>query len=106
MGLTERSVCASAASLGDSAEEEEDEEGSEVGRVMEDGNLTEQQLGLQQAEERLYRDYIHRLVKVRAGGVPHDRPEGWARRETCRIIMSGCPSLPPGGACRCRRRCC
>ena len=33
---------------------------------MVDGNLTEQQLGLQQAEERLYRDYIHRLVKVRA----------------------------------------
>ncbi|KAG7257853.1 hypothetical protein CRUP_007426 [Coryphaenoides rupestris] len=47
------------ASLGDAAEEE----GSEVGGVMEDGNMTEQQLGLQQAEERLYRDYIHRLVK-------------------------------------------
>ncbi|CAL8255321.1 unnamed protein product [Merluccius merluccius] len=43
--------------LGDSPEER-----SEVG-VMEDGSLTEQQLGLQQAEERLYRDYIHRLVK-------------------------------------------
>lgn len=27
--------------------------------------LTEQQLGLRQAEERLYRDYIHRLLKVR-----------------------------------------
>ncbi|KAM4629544.1 terminal uridylyltransferase 4 [Polymixia lowei] len=35
----------------------------EVGAVMEEGVLTEQQLGLRQAEERLYRDYIHRLVK-------------------------------------------
>lgn len=31
---------------------------------VEDGHITEQQLGLRQAEERLYRDYIHRLVKV------------------------------------------
>ncbi|XP_074524138.1 terminal uridylyltransferase 4 isoform X2 [Halichoeres trimaculatus] len=30
---------------------------------VEDGPLTEQQLGLRQAEERLYRDYIHRLLK-------------------------------------------
>ncbi|XP_061154095.1 terminal uridylyltransferase 4 isoform X1 [Syngnathus typhle] len=28
-----------------------------------EGSLTEQQLGLRQAEERLYRDYIHRLLK-------------------------------------------
>lgn len=36
-------------------------------RAEEDeGSLTsEQQLGLRQAEERLRRDYIHRLVKVR-----------------------------------------
>uniref|UniRef100_UPI003AAA676E terminal uridylyltransferase 4 isoform X1 n=1 Tax=Centroberyx gerrardi TaxID=166262 RepID=UPI003AAA676E len=39
------------------------EEGAEVGAVREEGTLTEQQLGLRQAEERLYRDYIHRLVK-------------------------------------------
>lgn len=32
---------------------------------MEEASITEQQLGLRQAEERLYRDYIHRLVKVR-----------------------------------------
>uniref|UniRef100_A0AAQ5XPX0 Terminal uridylyl transferase 4 n=1 Tax=Amphiprion ocellaris TaxID=80972 RepID=A0AAQ5XPX0_AMPOC len=31
--------------------------------TVEDGPLTEQQLGLRQAEERLYRDYIHRLLK-------------------------------------------
>ena len=37
---------------------------AEVGAVMEVDVLTEQQLGLRQAEERLYRDYIHRLVKV------------------------------------------
>lgn len=38
-------------------------------RAEEDeGSLTsEQQLGLKQAEERLRRDYIHRLVKVRNG---------------------------------------
>lgn len=41
------------------------EEGTEVRPTMDDGPLTEQQLGLRQAEERLYRDYIHRLVKVR-----------------------------------------
>ncbi|KAI3368361.1 hypothetical protein L3Q82_008068 [Scortum barcoo] len=39
------------------------EEGSEVRPPAEDGPLTEQQLGLRQAEERLYRDYIHRLLK-------------------------------------------
>lgn len=37
----------------------------EVRPTVEEGPLTEQQLGLQQAEERLYRDYIHRLLKVR-----------------------------------------
>ncbi|XP_056270531.1 terminal uridylyltransferase 4 [Pseudoliparis swirei] len=31
--------------------------------TVEDGPLTEQQLGLRQAEERLDRDYIHRLLK-------------------------------------------
>ncbi|XP_024134004.1 terminal uridylyltransferase 4 isoform X2 [Oryzias melastigma] len=31
--------------------------------AVEEGDLTEQQLGLRQAEERLLRDYIHRLVK-------------------------------------------
>uniref|UniRef100_A0A3P9K188 Terminal uridylyltransferase 4/7 nucleotidyltransferase domain-containing protein n=1 Tax=Oryzias latipes TaxID=8090 RepID=A0A3P9K188_ORYLA len=31
--------------------------------VVEERDLTEQQLGLRQAEERLLRDYIHRLVK-------------------------------------------
>ncbi|KAK9519752.1 hypothetical protein VZT92_022461 [Zoarces viviparus] len=35
----------------------------EVRPTLEDGPLTEQQLGLRQAEERLYRDYIHRLLK-------------------------------------------
>ncbi|XP_042369285.1 terminal uridylyltransferase 4 [Plectropomus leopardus] len=35
----------------------------EVRPRVEDGPLTEQQLGLRQAEERLYRDYIHRLLK-------------------------------------------
>uniref|UniRef100_A0A667YX84 Terminal uridylyl transferase 4 n=1 Tax=Myripristis murdjan TaxID=586833 RepID=A0A667YX84_9TELE len=39
------------------------EDGTEVGAGLEEGALTEQQLGLRQAEERLYRDYIHRLVK-------------------------------------------
>uniref|UniRef100_A0A7N8Y0Q2 RNA uridylyltransferase n=1 Tax=Mastacembelus armatus TaxID=205130 RepID=A0A7N8Y0Q2_9TELE len=39
------------------------EEGSEVRPTVEEGPLTEQQLGLRQAEERLYRDYIHRLLK-------------------------------------------
>uniref|UniRef100_A0A3B3C8Y1 Uncharacterized protein n=1 Tax=Oryzias melastigma TaxID=30732 RepID=A0A3B3C8Y1_ORYME len=34
--------------------------------AVEEGDLTEQQLGLRQAEERLLRDYIHRLVKVRS----------------------------------------
>uniref|UniRef100_A0A8C5CSS1 CCHC-type domain-containing protein n=1 Tax=Gadus morhua TaxID=8049 RepID=A0A8C5CSS1_GADMO len=56
--LTKLLDCPSAASQGESIEK-----GSEVGAVMVDGKLTEQQLGLQQAEERLYRDYIHRLVK-------------------------------------------
>lgn len=40
------------------------EEGTEVRPTVEEGSLTEQQLGLRQAEERLYRDYIHRLLKV------------------------------------------
>uniref|UniRef100_H3CAS4 Terminal uridylyl transferase 4 n=1 Tax=Tetraodon nigroviridis TaxID=99883 RepID=H3CAS4_TETNG len=31
--------------------------------MVEEGSITEQQLGLRQAEERLYRDYIHRLLK-------------------------------------------
>ncbi|XP_039984565.1 terminal uridylyltransferase 4 isoform X2 [Xiphias gladius] len=39
------------------------EEGTEVRPTVEEGSLTEQQLGLRQAEERLYRDYIHRLLK-------------------------------------------
>ncbi|XP_008280014.1 terminal uridylyltransferase 4 isoform X2 [Stegastes partitus] len=39
------------------------EEGTEVRPTVEEGPLTEQQLGLRQAEERLYRDYIHRLLK-------------------------------------------
>ncbi|KAG7220021.1 hypothetical protein INR49_000670 [Caranx melampygus] len=39
------------------------EEGTEGRPPVEDGPLTEQQLGLRQAEERLYRDYIHRLLK-------------------------------------------
>ncbi|XP_027145900.1 terminal uridylyltransferase 4 isoform X2 [Larimichthys crocea] len=39
------------------------EEGREVRPTVEEGPLTEQQLGLRQAEERLYRDYIHRLLK-------------------------------------------
>ncbi|XP_061540719.1 terminal uridylyltransferase 4 isoform X2 [Phycodurus eques] len=34
-----------------------------AGPVTMEGSLTEQQLGLRQAEERLYRDYIHRLLK-------------------------------------------
>ena len=59
--LTKLLDCPSAASQGESIEK-----GSEVDAVMVDGKLTEQQLGLQQAEERLYRDYIHRLVKVLA----------------------------------------
>ncbi|XP_042272027.1 terminal uridylyltransferase 4 isoform X1 [Thunnus maccoyii] len=36
---------------------------TEVRPIVEEGPLTEQQLGLRQAEERLYRDYIHRLLK-------------------------------------------
>lgn len=36
----------------------------EVKPSAEEGPITEQQLGLRQAEERLYRDYIHRLLKV------------------------------------------
>ncbi|KAG7459159.1 terminal uridylyltransferase 4 isoform X1 [Solea senegalensis] len=39
------------------------EEGPEVRPTVGGGPLTEQQLGLRQAEERLYRDYIHRLLK-------------------------------------------
>ncbi|KAM3875768.1 terminal uridylyltransferase 4 [Diretmus argenteus] len=38
-------------------------ERTEGGAVQEEGALSEQQLGLRQAEERLYRDYIYRLVK-------------------------------------------
>ncbi|XP_077389550.1 terminal uridylyltransferase 4 isoform X3 [Festucalex cinctus] len=34
-----------------------------VAPITMEGSLTEQQLGLRQAEERLYRDYIHRLLK-------------------------------------------
>ncbi len=41
------------------------EEGTEGRLAVEEGPLTEQQLGLRQAEERLYRDYIHRLLKVK-----------------------------------------
>ncbi|KAM6921465.1 terminal uridylyltransferase 4 [Xenentodon cancila] len=44
-------------------EAEEAEEAAEARLTMEEGLLAEQQLGLQQAEERLYRDYIHRLLK-------------------------------------------
>lgn len=44
---------------------EEDPEGKPT---MDDRPLTEQQLGLRQAEERLRRDYIHRLLKVRRVG--------------------------------------
>lgn len=40
------------------------EKSAELKSTVEEGPLTEQQLGLQQAEERLYRDYIHRLLKV------------------------------------------
>ncbi|XP_041646970.1 terminal uridylyltransferase 4 isoform X2 [Cheilinus undulatus] len=39
------------------------EEGKDRRPSVEEGPLTEQQLGLRQAEERLYRDYIHRLLK-------------------------------------------
>ncbi|XP_067086578.1 terminal uridylyltransferase 4 [Osmerus mordax] len=40
------------------------QEGRAAGSGMEGGaGITDQQLGLKQAEERLYRDYIHRLVK-------------------------------------------
>lgn len=41
------------------------EEGAEEKPMVEEGSITEQQLGLRQAEERLYRDYIHRLLKVK-----------------------------------------
>lgn len=41
------------------------EEGAEEKPMVEEGSVTEQQLGLRQAEERLYRDYIHRLLKVK-----------------------------------------
>lgn len=41
-------------------------EGSGVNEEGHGRNMTsEQKLGLRQAEDRLYRDYIHRLVKVR-----------------------------------------
>ncbi|XP_056459734.1 terminal uridylyltransferase 4 isoform X2 [Gadus chalcogrammus] len=61
---TERGIPEQArANQGKASQGESIEKGSEVGAVMVDGKLTEQQLGLQQAEERLYRDYIHRLVK-------------------------------------------
>lgn len=43
------------------------EEGAEEKPMVEEGSITEQQLGLRQAEERLYRDYIHRLLKVTKG---------------------------------------
>lgn len=40
--------------------------GEVTAELVEVGNLTcDQQLGLKQAEERLQRDYIHRLLKVR-----------------------------------------
>lgn len=39
------------------------EDGSGRRSSVDEGPLTEQQLGLRQAEERLYRDYIHRLLK-------------------------------------------
>ncbi|XP_039860017.1 terminal uridylyltransferase 4 isoform X1 [Simochromis diagramma] len=39
------------------------QEGPEVRPTVEEGPLTEQQLGLRQAEERLRRDYIYRLLK-------------------------------------------
>ncbi|XP_053286292.1 terminal uridylyltransferase 4 isoform X2 [Pleuronectes platessa] len=39
------------------------DEATEVRPTVEERPLTEQQLGLRQAEERLYRDYIHRLLK-------------------------------------------
>uniref|UniRef100_A0A8C1XKX3 Terminal uridylyl transferase 4 n=1 Tax=Cyprinus carpio TaxID=7962 RepID=A0A8C1XKX3_CYPCA len=43
--------------------------GEVTAEVVELGNLTsDQQLGLRQAEERLQRDYIHRLLKVRHAG--------------------------------------
>ncbi|KAM4574604.1 terminal uridylyltransferase 4 [Fundulus diaphanus] len=48
-----------AALMHPSAEEEEEEERLAV----EEGLLTEQQLGLRQVEERLHRDHIHRLLK-------------------------------------------
>lgn len=47
-----------------SAEEVEEER-----PAAEEGPLTEQQLGLRQVEERLHRDHIHRLVKVRPRSV-------------------------------------
>lgn len=43
------------------------EEGAEETPEVEEGSIAEQQLGLRQAEERLYRDYIHRLLKVKTG---------------------------------------
>uniref|UniRef100_A0AAX7V9H2 CCHC-type domain-containing protein n=1 Tax=Astatotilapia calliptera TaxID=8154 RepID=A0AAX7V9H2_ASTCA len=39
------------------------DKGPEVRPTVEEGPLTEQQLGLRQAEERLRRDYIYRLLK-------------------------------------------
>uniref|UniRef100_A0A8D3CGG5 Terminal uridylyltransferase 4 n=1 Tax=Scophthalmus maximus TaxID=52904 RepID=A0A8D3CGG5_SCOMX len=39
------------------------DEAAEVRPTVDDGPLTEQQLGLRQAEDRLCRDYIHRLLK-------------------------------------------
>lgn len=47
------------------------EKGTEVRPTVEEGPLTEQQLGLRQAEERLHRDYIHRLLKVRTQACSH-----------------------------------
>lgn len=41
------------------------QERPEVRPTVEEGPLTEQQLGLRQAEDRLRRDYIYRLLKVR-----------------------------------------
>uniref|UniRef100_A0A3Q2Q7A9 Terminal uridylyltransferase 4/7 nucleotidyltransferase domain-containing protein n=1 Tax=Fundulus heteroclitus TaxID=8078 RepID=A0A3Q2Q7A9_FUNHE len=49
-----------AAPMHPSAEEEEEEEER---LAVEEGLLTEQQLGLRQVEERLHRDHIHRLLK-------------------------------------------
>ncbi|XP_034035296.1 terminal uridylyltransferase 4 [Thalassophryne amazonica] len=65
--LTEKTVPAAAAPKdkphGTNALTSQPTEEGTAEDAVEDGPLTEQQLGLRQAEERLYRDYIHRLVK-------------------------------------------